>query len=76
MKFNEIYEGLLQGKKYRLDDWGKDCYIYFDKDLCKFKCSDNTVFTINNYNLMKEDTWQEYVELINYEKCIGCLCRF
>lgn len=76
MKFVEIYEGLLQGKKYRKSDWDKSCYIYFDSDLCKFRYYDGTIFTMTNYSIMKSNNWEEYKEFINYEKCIGCLCKF
>lgn len=74
MKFNEIYEGLLQGKKYRLDYWITNQYIYFDDDTSTIRSEDGDEYKLNSTQIMLSDTWKEYIEPINYEKCIGCLC--
>lgn len=74
MRFNEIYEGLLQGKKYRLNYWITDQYIYYDDSTSSFKSEDGDEYKLNASQIMVHDTWEEYIEPINYEKCIDCLC--
>lgn len=74
MKFNEIYEGLLQGKKYRLNYWISTQYIYYDESTNTIRSDDNDEYKLNSAQIMLHDVWEEYIEPINYEKCIGCLC--
>lgn len=76
MKFIEIYEGLLQGKKYRLSYWEKDEYIYYHKETNTFKDDKDVKIDLTAFNIMTDIAWEEYIEPINYENCIGCLCRF
>lgn len=76
MKFVDIYKGLLEGKRYKLDYWVTSQYIYFDKDTNSIRSKDNSEYKLNAAQIMVDDTWEEYVELIDYEKCIGCLCEF
>lgn len=76
MKFNKIYEGLLHGKKYRLDYWITSQYIYFDDDTSTIRSEDGDEYKLNSTQIMLSDTWEEYIEPIDYSKYIGCLCWF
>lgn len=78
MKFNEIYEGLLQGKKYRLSYMNKNHYIYYNKTYGVFKDQSNKKVTFTIKTLMTSNDWEEYKEDKTeiYYKYIGCLCYF
>lgn len=78
MKFNEIYEGLLQGKKYRLSYWKKDEFIYYNKTYGTFRNKFDVKVTFTVKELMTLNNWEEYKEDIydKYNKYIGCLCYF
>lgn len=76
MRFDEIHEGLLQGKKYRLSYWNEDEYIYYDVENGYFKDKNKNTVPLVAADIMANYAWEEYVEPINYEKCIGCLCWF
>ena len=78
MRFDEIYEGLLQGKKYRLSYWKKNQYIYYNKTYSVFRNQSEAKVILTTKNLMTLDNWEEYKEDIHdkYNKYIGCLCYF
>ena len=78
MKFNEIYEGLLQGKKYRLNYWKKDQYIYYNTSYGVFRNQFDVKVTFTVKELMTSNNWEEYIEDKTeiYYKYIGCLCYF
>lgn len=78
MRFNEIYEGLLQGKKYRLSCWNKNQYIYYNTSYGIFKNQFDVKITFTVKELMTINDWEEYKEDKTdiYNKYIGCLCYF
>lgn len=75
MKFNEIYVGLIQGKKYRTTGWASREYIYYDKNRHMIVTESGIEYYLSTIQIMESD-WVEYFEPVDYEKCIGCLCWF
>lgn len=73
MKFNEIYEGLLQGKKYRLSYWEKNEYIYYHRETNTFRDDKDSKINLSTFNIMVDIAWEEY---INRNEWVGCLCWF
>ena len=71
----ELKEEIEREKKIRISTWDKDEYIVYNPIRHKFVTENGEDYSIE-INFLFSDEWEIYKKIIEYGKCLNCLCKF
>lgn len=71
----ELKEEIERETKIRISTWSKDEYIVYEPIGNKFVTEDGENYSIE-INFLFSDDWEIYKKVIDYSKCLNCLCKF